>query len=131
MVQHLPSECGIVPHSLYRGYAEHGTHQEGHAACVSPTLMQTVNTDRPVNTEPTPDPKTVGERVRTACLVLITLCLVGTTAYFLRPILTPLFTSLFLFFLLNPVTDAVARWRIPYWAAYPVLCIFLVLVLLV
>ncbi len=93
--------------------------------------MQTANTDRPVNTEPTPDPQTVGERVRTVCLVLITLCLVGTTAYFLRPILTPLFIALFLFFLLKPVTDAVARWRIPYWAAYPVLCILLVLVLLV
>src|SRR5260370_32374905 len=93
--------------------------------------MQTAITDRPVNTDPTPDPKTVGERVRTVCLVLITLCVMGATLYFLRPILTPLFIALFLFFLLKPVTGAVARWKIPYWVAYPVLCVFLVLVLLV
>ncbi len=55
--QHLPSECGIVPHSLYRVLLNMGCTKEGHAACVSPTLMQTANTDRPVNTDPTPDPK--------------------------------------------------------------------------
>jgi len=92
--------------------------------------MQTAITDRPVITDPAPDPNTVGERVRTVCLVLITLCVIGATLYFLRPILTPLFIALFLFFLLKPVTDAVARWRIPYWAAYPVLCALLVLLLL-
>jgi AI-2 transport protein TqsA len=92
--------------------------------------METAITDRPVKTDPTPDPQTVGERVRTACLVLIALCVVGATLYFLRPILTPLFIALFLFFLLKPVTGTVARWKIPYWVAYPVLCALLILVLL-
>jgi len=93
--------------------------------------METASPEQPVAKDWPPDPKALGGQVRTVCLVLIALCVVGATLYFLRPILTPLFIALFFFFLLKPVTSAVARWRIPYWIAYPVLTVLLVLALLV
>jgi ECF sigma factor len=47
MEQPHPSECGTVPHSLYRGFAEHGMHLKGHAAGVSPTFQRLGRRHRP------------------------------------------------------------------------------------
>jgi predicted PurR-regulated permease PerM len=68
---------------------------------------------------------TTGERTRTVCLVLIAICTVGATLYFLRGILTPLLIALFLFFLIRPAAELLARWRLPAWFTYTVLLLVL------
>jgi predicted PurR-regulated permease PerM len=61
------------------------------------------------------------ERLRTACLVLIAACAVGAALWAMKPVLAPLLIALFLFFLLRPAADAVARWRVSAWVSYPIL----------
>ncbi len=68
---------------------------------------------------PAPRP---GDRIRTACLVLLAVCVVGAALSTMEGILAPLLVALFLFFLLRPVAGAVARWRVSPWISYPVLC---------
>jgi AI-2 transport protein TqsA len=80
--------------------------------------------DIPPQPLPTRRP-TTGERTRTVCLVLIAICAVGATLYFLRGILTPLLISLFLFFLIRPTAELLARWRLPAWFTYTVLLLVL------
>jgi predicted PurR-regulated permease PerM len=67
--------------------------------------------------EPKPPPLSgrAGEHIRTACLVLITVCLVGAALAHLGTILTPLLIALMLFFMIRPAADAVARLRVPAW----------------
>jgi predicted PurR-regulated permease PerM len=62
-----------------------------------------------------------GERIRTVCLVLIAVCVVGAALSAMQAILAPLLIALFLFFLLRPAAAAVARWRVSPWISYPVL----------
>ena len=62
-----------------------------------------------------------GERVRTACLVLIAVCVVGAALSAMEAVLAPLLIAFFLFFLLRPAADAVARWRVSPWVSYPLL----------
>ena len=62
-----------------------------------------------------------GERVRTACLVLIAVCAVGAALYAMGAVLAPLLIAFFLFFLLRPAAAAVARWRVSPWISYPLL----------
>ena len=62
-----------------------------------------------------------GDRVRTACLVLIAVCVVGAALSAMEAILAPLLIALFLFFLLKPAADAVGRWRVSPWVSYPLL----------
>ena len=66
-------------------------------------------------------PARPGERVRTTCLVLIAVVVVGAALSALQAVLAPLLIALFLFFLLRPAADAVARWPISPWLAYPLL----------
>lgn len=62
-----------------------------------------------------------GERIRTVCLVLIAVCVVGAALSAMEAVLAPLLIALFLFFLLRPAADAVARWRVSPWVSYPIL----------
>ena len=62
-----------------------------------------------------------GDRVRTACLVLLTVCVVGAALSVMEPVLAPLLIAFFLFFLLRPAANAVARWRVSPWLSYPLL----------
>ncbi len=62
-----------------------------------------------------------GERVRTVCLVLIAVCVVGAALSAMEHVLAPLLIALFLFFLLRPAAGAVARWRVSPWISYPLL----------
>ena len=50
----------------------------------------------PEATDPRPN-----DRVRTACLVLIAVCVVGAALWAMKAILAPLLIALFLFFLLR------------------------------
>ena len=61
------------------------------------------------------------QRIRTACLVLIAVCVVGAALSAMKAILAPLLIALFLFFLLRPAADAVARWRVSPWVSYPLI----------
>ncbi len=60
-------------------------------------------------------------RVHTICLVLIAVCVVGAALSAMEAVLAPLLIALFLFFLLRPAADAVARWRVSPWISYPLL----------
>jgi predicted PurR-regulated permease PerM len=62
-----------------------------------------------------------GQRVRTACLVLIAVCVVGAALYAMGAVLAPLLLAFFLFFLLRPAAEAVARWRVSPWISYPLI----------
>ncbi len=62
-----------------------------------------------------------GARARTVCLVLIAVCVVGAALSAMGAILAPLLIAFFLFFLLKPAADAVARWRVSPWISYPVM----------
>jgi AI-2 transport protein TqsA len=83
------------------------------------------------STDGAPAQPSTSERIRTVCLVLIAVCVVGAALYFLRDILTPLLISLFLFFLIKPMADAFGRWRWPVWLSYALLCVLLVVVVYV
>jgi predicted PurR-regulated permease PerM len=74
-------------------------------------------------------PTRPAERVRTVALVLIAACLVGGAMYALGTILTPLLVAVFLFFLLRPVPELIARLRAPVWVIYPILFVLLGLVI--
>jgi predicted PurR-regulated permease PerM len=67
------------------------------------------------------------ERIRTTCLVLIALFVVGAGLFYLRGVLTPVLIALFLFFLIKPTADAFARWRLPAWLTYSLLVLILLL----
>jgi predicted PurR-regulated permease PerM len=76
-----------------------------------------------IESEPVPERNPAGERIRTACLVLITVCVVGAALQALGTILAPLLIAVFLFFLVKPAAAAVARWRVSPWISYPLLCL--------
>jgi predicted PurR-regulated permease PerM len=77
--------------------------------------------ETPSPVEETPSRPTPAERIRTVALVLIAICAVGASLYFLRGILTPLLIALFLFFLIKPAADAISRRRLPAWLTYTLL----------
>ena len=53
--------------------------------------------------------------------MLIAVCVVGAALSAMEAVLAPLLIALFLFFLLRPAADAVARWRVSPWVSYPLL----------
>jgi predicted PurR-regulated permease PerM len=63
----------------------------------------------------------IGQQVRTACLVVLALCVTGAALSQLGPILTPLLIALFLYFLFRPLAGFIPRLRISRWVAYPAL----------
>ena len=60
-------------------------------------------------------------RVATGCLIVVAVTLAGAALAALKPILTPLLIAVFVFYMLKPAVDQVARWRLPRWLAYPLL----------
>jgi predicted PurR-regulated permease PerM len=71
--------------------------------------------------EVTPPGSSVGERIRTACLVVIAVLLALGALKLLGGILQPLLIALFLFFLLRPLAEVVVARKVPRWFAYPLL----------
>src|SRR5579884_2238299 len=79
-------------------------------------------------TEPTPTPpegrgraRSLLERARTVCLVVIAVVLVGWMLHELAGIFTPLLIALFLFFLIRPLAESIVAKNVPRWVAYPLL----------
>jgi predicted PurR-regulated permease PerM len=70
-----------------------------------------------------------GQRVRTVCAVVLAVCVGGWTLSYLGRIVTPLLVALFLFFMIKPLAEAVVRWRVPQWLAYPFLLLLAVLLI--
>src|ERR1700722_6279436 len=68
--------------------------------------------------------------VRTTCLALIAVVVVGAALSALRDVVTPLLVAVLLFFLVKPIDEFVARRGVPRWVAYPLLCLALLAALL-
>ena len=81
----------------------------------------------PSESPPKTKPGPPGERVRTACAVILAICVAGAALKSLRGILTPMLIALFLFYLIRPVGSIVAKWNIPRWLAYSVVLSLLII----
>lgn len=75
----------------------------------------------------------LGNLVRTACLVVIAVCVAGAALAMLKHLLTPLFAAIFLFFLMKPAVNYLERGKAPPWVivSFFVLVSTLVVVILV
>jgi predicted PurR-regulated permease PerM len=62
-------------------------------------------------------PRLLGSYLRTACLVVIAVCVLGFTLATLRRLLAPLLVAIFLFYLIKPGIDRFAKTKAPRWAA--------------